>query len=103
MFNIIFNVDEGGRLKLFGCLFDCFVVMVSIPPPPPDSSISCSNLKHASYCSLVDFVYYFAFRKGSKRADLIPSPTANVKWPQIVIKFYEDRVTWTQNNENGES
>ncbi|XP_015756973.1 PREDICTED: chromobox protein homolog 1-like [Acropora digitifera] len=48
-------------------------------------------------------VHFLIRWKGSKRADLIPSPTANVRWPQIVIKFYEDRVTWTQNNENGES
>ncbi|XP_068715624.1 heterochromatin protein 1-like [Montipora capricornis] len=48
-------------------------------------------------------VHFLIRWKGTQRADLIPSTTANVKWPQIVIKFYEDRVTWTQNNENGES
>lgn len=90
MCSIIFNVDGWEE----SCLFECFIGMVSVMH---------DGLKHTSYCSLVDFVYYFAFRKGSKRADLIPSPTANVRWPQIVIKFYEDRVTWTQNNENGES
>ncbi|KAK2564766.1 Heterochromatin protein 1 [Acropora cervicornis] len=36
-------------------------------------------------------VHFLIRWKGSKRADLIPSPTANVRWPQIVIKFYEDR------------
>lgn len=49
---------------------------------------------------------FCSFRRDSDRADLIPSTIANVKWPQIVIKFYEERVTWTQNNEheeNGES
>lgn len=48
-------------------------------------------------------VHFLIQWKGTERADLIPSTIANVKWPQIVIKFYEDRVTWTQNNENGES
>ena len=51
----------------------------------------------------VNFFALLSFRKDTDRADLIPSTIANVKWPQIVIKFYEDRVTWTQNNENGES
>jgi len=51
----------------------------------------------------MNFFELLSFRKGTDRADLIPSTIANVKWPQIVIKFYEDRVTWTQNNENGES
>ncbi|KAJ7369735.1 Chromobox protein 5 [Desmophyllum pertusum] len=48
-------------------------------------------------------VHFLIQWKDTDRADLIPSTIANVKWPQIVIKFYEDRVTWTQNNENGES
>lgn len=54
---------------------------------------------------LTFFVIYFS-RKDTDRADLIPSTIANKRWPQIVIKFYEDRVTWTQTNdkeENGDS
>ena len=63
---------------------------------------SCSPAESANE-TLENFFKLLSFRKGTDRADLIPSTIANVKWPQIVIKFYEDRVTWTQNNENGES
>lgn len=54
----------------------------------------------------VDFFVIYFSRKDTDRADLIPSTIANKRWPQIVIKFYEDRVTWTQTNdkeENGDS
>lgn len=51
-------------------------------------------------------VHFLIKWKDTDRADLIPSTIANKRWPQIVIKFYEDRVTWTQTNdkeENGDS
>ena len=32
--------------------------------------------------------------KDTERADLVPAKVANVKWPQVVIKYYQDNLVW---------
>ncbi|XP_011874432.1 PREDICTED: chromobox protein homolog 5 isoform X1 [Vollenhovia emeryi] len=42
-----------------------------------------------------DLMYLIQW-KGTDAVDMVSAEEANIKCPQIVIRFYEDRITWNK-------
>jgi len=43
-------------------------------------------------------LYFLVKWKGTDETDLVAAKEANIKMPQVVIKFYEDRLNWYEDD-----
>ncbi|UJR33540.1 hypothetical protein I4U23_020982 [Adineta vaga] len=62
----------------------------------PDTLMGATDIYDGELMFLVKW-------KGINKPELVPSRIVNKQSPQLVIKFYEDRLTWNSTNSNNNS